>query len=366
MISIKKVCVSELQQLVNDHSYLTWDNIPISRHRAMSYIHNPRCLPTDAVLYLAYIGNRLVGYRTIFPDSITSGDKIIKVGWLSGNWVDPNFRRKGIASMLFKSAMADWNNRLLFTNYAEESKAVYDKTGYFKSVCTLSGVRLYIRPCLTRILCTRGRKYKVLKPIWQIIDFLLSIFNPVPLFLRLIRQPNGIKYEYLNLADDETINVFESETKKTPTHRLGIELNWILNHPWLVSAPLGDVLGKKYYFSSSPKRFESMLVKVYRDNDLLGFFLANLNDRFITTPYIICREGEERVFAKAILKHALALGAFRITTFNEMVGKELKRLTFLGWLSLNQKRNFFASNSIYTEIGNNLTFIEGDGDCAFV
>ena len=366
MISIKKICVSELQQFVYDPSYLMWDNIPISRHRAMSYIHNPRSLPSDVVLYLAYIGDRLVGYRTIFPDSITFGEKVIKVGWLSGNWVDPNFRRRGIASKLFESALVDWNNRLLFTNYAEESKAVYDKTGTFKRVYTLNGVRLYIRPCLTRILCAKKRQFKYYKVLWQAIDFLFSIMNPLPLFSSLIRQPSGIKYEYLNMADPQVIKIFENETSKTPTHRTGKELNWILTHPWLVSAPQGDIIGKKYFFSSSPKRFESFLVKVYRDNDFLGFILFNLNEKFITTPYIMCREGEERIFAVALLKHAVNLGACRVTTYHQLLGKELKRLVPFGWLSLNQKRIFFATSSINQEIGDNFTFLVGDGDCAFV
>lgn len=366
MISIKKVSISELGELVFAPGYAQWEQIPISRHRALSYINNPRCSPSDVVLYLAYLDGKLVGYRTILPDFITRDNESVKVGWLSGNWVDPNLRRQGIATELLQSAMPDWNNRLLFTNYAEESKAVYDKSGSFARAFSLDGYRIYIRPCLAEVLSKKNRLFRALKPLWQFSDAIFKIFNPVPLYLRSIGLGHGIQYEYLKMPDQEVAKLFKEATNVTATQRGKAELRWILSYPWLVSSPAGDRMGQKYFFSSSPKRFESMLVKVFRDNRLVGFFMLNLKHRYITTPYICCMDGEELYLAGAIMHHALKLGACRITTYHHLIGKQLKRLMPFGMLSLKQRRNYFTTNSLIEEFGDAMVFLEGDGDCAFV
>ena len=315
MISIKRVPVSDLNALVSSPDYYSWEVIPISRHRAKSYINNPRSLSSDIVLYMAYLDDKLVGYRTVMPDTLFVNDEAIKVGWLSGNWVDPSLRRKGIASSLFNAAYVDWDGNLLFTNYALESKAVYDKTNNFSKVTSLNGTRTYIRPCLTRILTSRGKFFKILKPLWLVIDLVLKVLNPLPLLARCI-QVKGVKYEYLKNPDDDIVNLLSKQMPISPSQRGGSELKWIFNHPWLVSATLGDRIGEKYFFSSSPKKFESLLVKVFRDGNLLGFILMNNTNGFLTTPYIVYSNSEEKTFAKVLLKHAVAIQCQRVTTYH--------------------------------------------------
>ncbi|MFA5648366.1 MAG: GNAT family N-acetyltransferase [Bacteroidales bacterium] len=365
MISVKRINIQELEKLVFSPSYAEWDIIPISRHRAKSYINNPRCTPTDIVLYLAYIENKLVGYRTIMPDTIFDNDKTIKVGWLSGNWVSPLFRRKGIASILFDAAYNDWDGNLLYTNYAEESKAVYDKTSLFAEAVTLKGTRTYIRPCLAKILPQKHNSLKRLKPLWQLADFILTILNPIPLFARAICLKN-ISLEYLNEPDNEVISLFESATKKLSTKRVGTDLQWIVRFPWLISSPLGDRIGEKYFFSSSPKKFEQQIIKVFRTSHLIGIMVMNSKDGFATTPYIVCGVAETKTMAKIVIKQANAMGCYRVTTYHTVISDEINRMRPFKWTSLAQKRNFYVTQNLLNKLNTNVSFAEGDGDCAFV
>ena len=39
----------------------------------------------------------------------------------------------------------DWKGKLMYTNYAEESKAAYDKTGKFELLKSIEGYRHYLR-----------------------------------------------------------------------------------------------------------------------------------------------------------------------------------------------------------------------------
>jgi GNAT superfamily N-acetyltransferase len=366
MISVTRIKVSELNTLVYDPDYANWDVIPISRHRAVSYINNPRCSPDDIVLYLAHIDKQLVGYRTILPDTLYKNGQAMKVGWLSGNWVNPKLRRQGIASALFQAAFTDWEGKFLYTNYALESKAVYDKTDKFTKVETLPGTRTYIRPCLAKILPPRGKFFKRTILFWRLIDFLLSIVNFLPLLAKRY-QLKDIDFEYLNSPDEELISLFAKSAELSPGKRSGMELNWISQFPWLVSSPVGDRVGGKYFFSSSPKQFEQMLIKVYRKSDIIGFLMINHIDGFISTPYIYCNPMDTKLFAKILLKHAAKLGAKRLTVYHKGIAENLKGLSPFGWLSLYQQRNFFATKGVVEEFGEDqFQFLEGDGDCAFV
>lgn len=366
MISITRIKVSELVTLVSNPDYPSWEVIPISKHRAISYFNNPRCNPSDVVLYLASIEGKLVGYRTVMPDTLYKDGKSIIVGWLSGNWVNPKLRRRGIASELFRAASEDWGGRFLYTNYALESKAVYDKTKRFVKVKTLMGTRSYIRPCLAKVLPAKGKIFRSTKVVWSFLDFLLSFVNPLPLISNSFRIKDAF-IECVKVPDKEIISFYSKLTDKSPSRREAKELDWIFHYPWLVSSPGGDTIGEKYFFSSSPKSFEQYFLKVYRNNKPVGFLMINNTDGFISTPYIYCNERDSNLFAKILLRHSVSVGASRLTTYHETIAKELKGLWPFGWLSLWQQRNFFAANEVVNELDEcNLPFLEGDGDCAFV
>lgn len=365
MIDIKRVKISELNALISASDYPQWEVIPISRHRAKSYISNPRASANDTVLYLAYMEEKLVGYRTILPDEIHSNGEAIKVGWLSGNWVDPKLRRQGIATTLFDTAFSDWGEKLLYTNYALESKAVYDKTSRFHLLESLKGGRFYLRPCLAKILPAKGYLFKALKPIWFTLDFLLSIFNPFPLLGKVIRT-REISIEYISKPDEEVKALLTQALAKTPTARAGRELEWIFNHPWLVSSPLGDRIGARYFFSSSPKSFHQSLLKVYRQNELIGFMMLNNKDGFLSTPYVVHEDKDAIIFAKILLKQALAMGCNRVTTYHSILAKAMKRIFPFRVTSITQQRNFYATHRTKEMMTEGYTFCEGDGDCAFI
>ncbi|MFP4557373.1 MAG: GNAT family N-acetyltransferase [Bacteroidales bacterium] len=367
MIDIKRIRILELNELVSSPSYAEWEVVPISRHRAKSYINNPRSISSDVVMYLAYMGNKLVGYRTILPDEIFSNNERVRVGWLSGNWVHPQHRREGVSTELFNAAYSDWEGMLLYTNYAPESKAVYDKTSRFSYVNSCLGRRFYLRSCLRILLPPKGHFYKLFLPVWYLADFLFSIFNPLPFITKHLRLGKDVTFEYLSKPDDELLSAFHEFTSRTLTKRSKEELLWISEYPWLVSSPLGDRIGTKYFFSSAPKRFDQFFVKVYLNGRFAGFLIGNLNNRMFSVPYVYCSEDDSLTFSKIILKHAGKLNAAFFTVFNKNISNKLKGVFPFGLLSLSQKRNFYVTTNLHHHIQKEeKKFIEGDGDSVFV
>lgn len=362
MLHIKRYRISELQAFVNSPAYETMEVVPVSKHRVNSYINNPRANSDDFVLYMAFMGDEMVGYRTLLPDMLYANDNTLRVAWLSGNWVSPAHRRKGISSQIFQQVFNDWEAGLLYTNYAPESKAVYDKTGKFNHVQSLQGVRLYLRPCLYPILSKRGKLFRFLKPLWWIMDRVLWLINPLPLFGKMIKL-KAVGLEYVAAVDDELAKLFEEATETSPVHRKRQELDWITNYPWLVPSPLGDRVGERYFFSASPRQFQQQLVKVYKDKTLLGFIMLNHTDGVVSVPYVSFQPEDAELFAKIILKQAMAVGANRLTIYHNELSRSLRMLKPFGLFSLKQSRNYFASQKLSIS---NTTFLEGDGDCVFV
>jgi len=367
MIKVYRVNTNEVQIYSVDPQLAERENIPISRHRAMSYSANPRSSAHDVVLYLAYKDEKLIGYRTVLPDYLFVGDQQVRAGWLSGNWVHKDFRRQGIAMLLLDEACKDWNSNLLFTNYALESKAVYDKSGKFDLLKSVKGRRFYLRPSLSLLLPPRYSFFKKSYFALKIFDFLLGLVNPIPLLTKMIPLGSKVEFEYLSRPENEVSEMFEYVCSATPTRRSRFELQWILRFPWLVSSPLGDRIGKKYYFSSSPLRFCQSIVKVFNNDNLVGFILFNMNGAKLTVPYTSFNPEESKLMAKVILLHAIKFKSSIITIYNPDLVKAISALGIYKLFSKRRIRNYYATKELKTVLKDSeIVFNDGDGDCAFI
>ncbi len=366
MIKISKIKNGEINLFAADSKYVGWENIPISKYRAISYSQNPRSNPQDVVLYLAFHDDILVGYRTVMPDLVFVGETQIKVGWLSGNWVHPDFRRKGISTMLFNEVYKDWNNRLLYTNYAPESKAVYDKSGKFGLLASKNGRRFYLRSCLSTLLPSRSSIFRRSIPALKVFDFLINLFNPFPIIIRTKKFESSIDFEYLQFPDNEVFQLYENECKSTLTQRTQNELQWIFSYPWLVSSPMGDSIGERYFFSSNPKRFSQTIIKVFKNKVLLGFLMLNINDDKLSIPYCSNFLNFELI-TKLLLTHAVKLKVSMITLYEPNIVAFMNRQPLNWLLSKSRNQNYFATKELINQFdGKQVFFKDGDGDCAFI
>lgn len=367
MIKIYRINTNDIQLYSQDPQLSERENIPISRLRAMSYSVNPRANPTDTVLYLAYKDDTLIGYRTIMPDLIFVDGKEMKVAWLSGNWVHCDYRRQGIATLLLDEALKDWGSRLMYTNYALESKFVYDKSDKFEELLTKKGRRFYLRPCLYSLVPNKSPFFKRNSWMLKLADTFLRIFNPMPLYGKTLRLDKEVEFEYLERPDNEISEMFERVCSSTPTRRSRVELQWILRFPWLVSSPLGDRIGRKYYFSSNPKRFSQSIVKVYKSDLLVGFLFFNLTDVKLSVPYCLFKDEDSNLMAQVIMLHAFKYRASMVTIYQPEIIKEIKQKFLFSLFSRKRIQIYFATKEIVSALtGKVNTFNDGDGDCAFI
>jgi len=189
MLQFKRLNKKLLLEYANSNHFGKGTDIPISFHRAISQSLNPRLNSTDILLILAIDEGRLVGYTGILPDKLfdTTG-KSNRFGWLSCLWVSPTARNKGIGKRLIEEAVKAWDGRILSSDYAPETKGLYDASGAFLTTpFELEGLRLYIKSDLQNLLPPKHKTWVKLKPALTFFDFLANKVDFSDM-VRLVKQ----------------------------------------------------------------------------------------------------------------------------------------------------------------------------------
>ncbi len=176
MIKLEFLNKKKLKDFVESKEYKTLPTLPISYHRAISHINNPRAHDNDILLIIAYENNQMLGYLGILPDDIYVHNTKFHFGWLSCIWVSPLARGKGIAKKLVIAAYESYQQHLMITNFTYEAGTLYNKLNIFTDLIPLRGIRYYRKMCLANILPNRFPKTKYLKPIFTIFDKCFNFF----------------------------------------------------------------------------------------------------------------------------------------------------------------------------------------------
>jgi hypothetical protein len=359
---IEKYNASRLEEFIGSEQYRTMAVLPVSPDRALSWLRNPRMDPEDILLYLLFDGRELLAYRCILPDR--HGD--IRFGWLSGNWVDPRRRRQGLASHLFGEAFKDWGHQLMFTNYAPESKAVYDKSGRFALYREKEGARYYQRASTAELLGHRNVLFRRARPILQLADGIINAWQD----LRISALQKKMKPDFLHAEPVRSPDLPSLELM-TRNDRLGFGMrdleafDWITSYPWVVE---GEHPDDRYFFTWVVPRYRQIFLKIYGHEGIqVGFMMLAVLGGKMTLPYVGFEQEAVPVIT-SILDHYIAEEKISyLTTYNPEVMKlmENSRMAWLGRRRMYQR--IFATHELIRQLpeGDKIFFQDGDGDVVF-
>jgi hypothetical protein len=359
-LEIKKIRLKELNDFVKSKRFNQFEILPISLERAKSYINNPNTKPENFVLYLGFINNSLVAFRSLFAGELISDDLKIRFAWCSGNWVAKDFRRKGFSEQLLKEAYSDWSGKLMFTNYAPNSEKLYLKTGWFHSIHKFNGVRAYLFP-KTGKLVSRANSNTILKIIFSIIDLFIQLAASLRIFFYHIKTSDNIRFETISQMDEQCFKFKNTDHSKFLFNRDQDELQWIFNFSWISKNK--NSIAEKYPFSSFVDSFSYQTVKIFVENKFAGFFLFSIREGHLKTLYFNVEDGIEKEIAQYLKQYCCNYKIEIITVYNSKIAREffIKKFPFLHLKKYGQ--NIYSS----FEINNNkkFRFQDGDGDVIF-
>ena len=365
MIKISLLNKQGLYDYIHSEKFRDLKHIPISKHRAISQINNPRADENDILLLLAHEESTMVGYLGVLPDRIFFNNESEKCGWMSCIWVDSAHRGKKIAFQLVEKCLEVWNNKIIATEFTAPAKKLYDKTGKFIDLSPKKGLRLYLRSDLQTILPPKKQFFTQIKFLLKAFD---SIFNLIFDF-RFWFYKNKLDYfrlEYFNHFDDE-IELFLKSKQANQLFRRGVkEYNWIVKNPWILSAPAQDFDSKRYQFSSLEKSFDFVPLKIRDPNGKLIAFLvfAKRND-ILKLPY--CKyDGNLNAVVDVINFHLIKWRIKTFTTYNKEIAQVLKNGKTPALYKKEVERKYIISSFYENKLSAEQIEIEdGDGDCCF-
>ena len=368
MVLITTITLGELKAFVKSEQYLSFTDVPISLARVTSYLNNPNGHKDDVVLYMAFIAEKLVGYRTVLADRFECNQKKQKFGWLSGNWVHPNYRRQHISTLLFDAVIKDWNENLLYTNYAEASKAVYDKTAAFTIFKTLKGKRFYQRICLTELLAPKSVFFSRIKPLLKVIDWTSNLL--LDLRFQFKQQKNQFNHIEKIIGEDDEVTSFLMKFKTAELFKRDLKTyQWIQENPWLKTDVITERLSKKYYFSWYASSYEYSFYKILdkKTNVILAVIYYSIKNKQLKIPYLYATENAYDLVTNFVLELAIKNKINFATIYDEKLNEFIGNSRHLFLKQRNFEQNYMITKSLLTEYPNLKQYAiqTGDGDGVF-
>jgi GNAT superfamily N-acetyltransferase len=357
---ILKIRLSDLESFSQSEVFKSWETVPVSNLRIQSYLHNPDANPDDIVLFVALTENKLVAFRTLFAGSVRTVNGNERFGWCSGNWVHPDFRRKGFSELLLNEAFADWNGKLMFTNYAPNSEKLYLKTGKFKPIYQFQGFRGYLF-VKTSKLAALAKKNVVNKIFFGGIDFGISILASVRTWFFKPGISPDISFSELEFPDEECYTWLEERKNHSVFQRGVEEFQWIFNFPWITAQKNSD--REKYPFSSFSESFRYHAIKVFDKKSFTGFFIFSVRDGHLKTLCFFAKAGFEESIAGFLKQFCVNHKIEVITVYNYEISRYLfaRKFPFLRAKNYGQK----IYSSFNFDIAQHQQFQDGDGDVIF-
>ncbi|WP_321348461.1 GNAT family N-acetyltransferase [uncultured Draconibacterium sp.] len=358
-LQVKKIRLNELENFVISNEFQEYEMVPISPIRAQSYLANPHAHPDDTVLYLGFINEKLVAFRSIFADTLSDNNETIRFGWCSGNWVYEQHRRNGYSGQLLREAYNDWDKKLAFTNYAPNSEKLYLKTGLFHSIHQFEGARLYLYAKTTKLF--QSKINPITAVLFKITDFFISLWVQfISLFYRS-KPVSTVSFSDTEQPDKSCFEFLQSNPVNSFFNRDELELKWIFEHPWLSQQNNSEAT--RYPFSSFAENFYYKTVKVKRADKMLGFFIFSVREGHLKTLYFNLTEDCTKEITVFLKKYCLSNKIEYLTIYKkELAGQLLSRkFPFLHAKRYGQKiySTFQVSNK------KQHTFQDGDGDVFF-
>ena len=317
---IRKVRLSELESFIHSELFGQLVYIPVTPARASSYMKNPHGLPDDVVLIMAFVDGHLVAFRSLFAGMVQKGMERIRFGWCSGNWVHPQYRKKGLSQRLLTEAYTDWNGRLMFTNYATESENLYLKTGWFHEIHRYEGVRGYL-------FLKKGRLMNLIKnkavpsPVFSLVSYGIHLIARYRVYMLGRQGEMKLQFEESEYPDSTCFRFLHDNPGNYLFVRNEEDWNWIFGYPWITGNSSG--IKNKYPFSSVSGDFYYRTIKVQHNGVLAGFFIFSVREGHLKTLFFLLEPGIEKDVAGYIRLFAAREKLEMATVYHSEVARYL-------------------------------------------
>ncbi len=291
-IKIKKIKLKDLdefsQNALNDPAYQ--DLAPISLIRAGSQTKNPLAEPDDITLLVALCNDRCVGYHGVLPGVLKINENYSKVYWGSTIYLDAGFRGQGHGKNLIreiKNIAVD----LVMTDISVSAEGVYRGMG-FKTLGDLPYYQLRLDKLQIMHTSSQSGDNQPEQPgvfglilnqldCWRYQLKKQMLYRIV--FQKLKAKKNIFKSKLVNRLDEGLKSLLAQQSHSASFLRDLDTVNWMLQHPWVVSRKDAGKDVKNYYYSRVRDLFKLVALEIFTPDGSThkGFLILSLSHKKI-------------------------------------------------------------------------------------
>ncbi len=303
--------------------------MPTTPARARSQALNPWADTDDPALLVAFVDGRCTGYFGLLPGMLACAGRLDKIFYATTFFVAPAYRNQGLGAFILNEVMR-LNLDVVLTGMTEGAKSAYRRAGFEDlGLLTYYQLRLdRLRPLaklgdafdsdLAGILSGAGRPGAFLLQIDDRVYRQLKnrFYRRCTARFAASSRPYGVRQ--VDRIDERR---FPDRTDATAAGFLrgGKVLNWMLDYPWIVSAPQKPPETKHYFFSAARDLFRYIALEVFRPatGDVIGYVLLSVSRRRSQTlikllDHFLPDPDSGRLLAELLLTYARSSLADRI------------------------------------------------------
>jgi hypothetical protein len=362
---IQPIKACELAQFIESDLYRKLSAYPITKHRAISQTKNPRALPDDIILIIAYTDDfELLGNIGALPDDLFIGDDKIHIAWNSCWWSHP-IKGKPVVMKLFAAMQKAWNYQMCFSDLNEQGKNFLELTNKY-NLNPYQGYKFIYRFYLSR-LATSKIKY-LNNPITKIIlgfaDFWLNSVISLLQYTKYPYDTEKIKSTIYQSPTQDMIDFIEKNRSGNISGRNLSDFNWILENPWIVTDKITrKQYSGKYFFSHTANSFQNYFLVFRESNKITGVFFIQERDGQYRLPYAFMEREKLENCGKGLLLHLLKSRANSLVVYHPEIAGYIKTCDAdITKKKLTRYTAFPKDMNLKTE---SVYIQDGDGDAVF-
>ena len=254
---------------------------------------------------------------------------------------------------------------ILITNYIPQAKAVYDTTGQYTPLVMHTGIRAYLRPDFATIIPRHKFKWRRLKGLLKMCDYVLGVYTSVRLhFYKIKLFDSSLSFIPISKFDESLSLTIEKLQSNNLFRRNITELNWLTEFPWVIETPIIPVESSKYYFTDYKNCFKSWRIIIKKDNNPVGILILTQNGEELKTPYLLFPKELTDNVTNYILQLMIKSSAKTFVCHHKGICDNIKNKSPFFHIRKSEK-GFLITEKLHKLLPENVWINEGDGDAAF-
>lgn len=361
---IEVLKIKDLIPFIESDLYKSFEELPITKLRAISQANNPRASADDPALLIALNDqNKITSYIGFLPDTLQIGEKTQKIFSNSCWWAKKDCNDNGAMQLFFLGCKLT-NNQLFFPDLTPHTKQLLGSMKAFTLRKIDYGICGYLKMDLANILPTKKQYFSRFKTLLTAFDSVVNVvYRPLKWIWKLKTANSNLNYEIVENIDAEIAGFIRENNKNELFQRAENEINWVLNYPWVTTNPTDKT--KSYAFSYELISFKTIPVRVYNYAGLVAFFMLLEHDGKVHIPYFYSRPEIINDTLKILYKLLLDNDVHTFTSFQRELNTVIRSNPH-PFLHLRKRSKVIAfSKNIEAEFDSKV-LQDGDGDCAFI